>query len=84
MIDRETVLHARDGDGALGLSELVQINVRHANLADPSLTLQVGKGTHAFLDRKDRVRPMQMVEIDGVDAESTQARLSPMCGTSTW
>src|SRR6185503_6601008 len=55
---------------------LGDVEVRHADVADLALLLQRSKGGPALLDVLVRVGPVDLVQVDGVDAEPAQARLT--------
>ena len=52
-----------------GARDLGRVVVRHADLVDQTLRLELVRGTQAFLERVIRVRLVQIELVDGLHAE---------------
>jgi hypothetical protein len=65
-------LHRRD---LLDSAQLPGVEVRHADVTDKSLLLQLSEGRPALLDVLVGDRPVDLVEVDRVDAQPLQARM---------
>ena len=68
-----SVLHGDDGNYPACSFDMLPGNVRQADQANLPLLLQFGQSFERCLERYDRVRVMQLVDVDAIESQSLEA-----------
>src|SRR6266849_706671 len=69
------VLHRNDRDNSASSLDVLLRNVRQRDEANLAFVSQLSQGFHRCLKRADRVRNMQLINVDAVQSQSLQAPL---------
>src|SRR4029077_1971914 len=68
-------------------SKLADVHVGDADMTDLPLTLEIDERSYGVIERHARIRAMQLIEINPVNAETLEARLAggaQMTWPSVW
>ena len=68
-------LQGLDGRDLLDAAQLLDVEVGDADVAHEALLLECGECAPAFFDVSVGYRPVDLVEVDRIDAEALEARL---------
>ena len=71
-------LQAGDGRDLRDALHLTDVEVRDAQIADLAFALEVDHGLPAFFDLAFRVGPVDLIEVDGINAEALEASFAPL------
>src|SRR5207302_368016 len=69
------VLHGDDRDNSARSLDVLLRNIRQRDEANLAFVSQLSQGFHRCLKRDDRVRNMQLINVDAVQAQSLEASL---------
>lgn len=79
-----TVVHGNDGNNFAGALNVLLRDVGQRDQANLAFVSQLGQSFHGRFKRDDRIRRMQLINVDAVQAQSFEAslnRAAKVCGS---
>ena len=74
--DVVTVLHRDDRHDALGLAQMLDVDVRQSHVGDLALAPEFGQRAHRLLERHAGIGAVELIEVDALQLQAAQTSLT--------